>query len=88
MSLLETLTVEQALAALPDGDRIHTFRDSRVALVGADWDRADIEQALREAKAIGITGPMAQGMKHGMQIDRGGGPLFIETRARTDEATP
>ena len=81
----DTLTIEQALAALPDGDRVHTFRDSRVALVGADWDRADIEQALREAKVIGITGPMAQTMRHGMQIDRDGSPLFIETRKRTDE---
>ena len=44
------LTEEQALAMLPEGDQIHTFRDGGIALLGADWNRADLEQAIRVNK--------------------------------------
>jgi hypothetical protein len=79
------MDAEEAIALLPDGDEVHTFRSASFGLIGADWERAALVEAIREAKVAEVTGPAAQGMKHGLAIQNGSSPLFIETVRRTDE---
>lgn len=80
-----TLTLDAALAALPDGEMIHTFMNPAGMLVGADWTRMQIVRALGRAKEIMVTGTMAQGMGHGIAInDHEGRMVFIATKCRTD----
>ena len=79
-----TLTYDEAIALLPEGDEIHTFRNGGFSIIGADWGREQLIEAIKAAPVIGITGSMAQAMKHGMVIDEGGKHLFIETTSRTD----
>lgn len=75
------LTYEEAVARLTvqedeDGRRtVHTFLDTPVALLGADWDEGTVLALLREAagradetERINETGPLAQAMKHGMAV--------------------
>ena len=79
---VKTLTYDEAVALLPDGERIHTFLDGGTALIGANWDRADILALLREAgPEIEATGPAARSVGHGLAAYRPDGvPVFIETR--------
>jgi hypothetical protein len=78
------LTYEEAVAMLnPDG-RIHTFRSTPMALLGADADREDILQMLRD-NGPQLSGPQAANMHHGLVVFDDHGPLFIETR-QDDEA--
>ncbi len=74
----EFLTVEQALAVLPEGDEIHVFSNpSGGVLVGADWRRADVEKEIRGAKVREIGGPASVGMGHGLVLDE---HWFVATR--------
>ena len=94
--ILCSLTVEQAIGVLPDGDEIHTFRGALPMLIGADWSRESILKALAETDVIAPTGSFARGMNHGIAINAGGRPLFIATdetklaalEASYAEATP
>ena len=74
----ETLTNEQAVAMLPEGDDIHTFRTGSGIMLGADWRRADILAAIDKHGAE-KAGPMAAGMNHGLVVTDDRGPLFIAT---------
>lgn len=74
------LSYDEAVALLPDGDQIHTFLDGGIALIGADWDRADVLALLERTDRREVTGPAAQAMHHGLAAFRGGVPVFIETR--------
>jgi hypothetical protein len=74
------LSYDEAVALLPEGERIHTFLDSGIALIGADWDRGDVLALLRETNRREVTGPAAQSMGHGLAADRDGSPVFIATR--------
>lgn len=82
------LSYDEAAALLPDGERVHTFLDGGLALIGADWDRADILALLREADCLEVTGPQAQAMGHGLvawrTTDGRQQPVFIETRAQEE----
>ncbi len=82
MSGDETLTYEEAVAMLPDDDRIHTYVQGGPCLIGADWDREDILSLIREQGAR-LTGPDASSRKHGLAVLRRSGPLFIETKSDT-----
>ena len=77
------LTEEAAINILPDGEQIHTFRNSGFMLLGADWDREDIIQEIRKADSREITGKMARGLKHGLCLWNEGcmqsDALFVET---------
>jgi hypothetical protein len=76
------LTYDEAVALLPGSERIHTYLDGSLALIGADWDRAQILNLLREAgpQGIQVTGPAAQSAGHGLAAFRADGtPVFIET---------
>jgi hypothetical protein len=74
------LTVEQAVAMLPDGDSIHTFLDG-VALIGADWSREEILEGFNTAESIELAGPTATSMGHGLVfLDNRGIWVFVETK--------
>ena len=83
------ISLEDALAALPDRDPeddcIHTFRQGGFAIIGADWNREEVVKALESADSIQVSGETAQAMHHGLAILDGRGPLFIETKTRTDK---
>lgn len=73
------LTADQAESLLPDGENIHTFRNTSGALIGCDWHRESILSALKQhEKTIELTGHVATSMRHGIVINDGSA-LFIET---------
>jgi hypothetical protein len=74
------LSFDEAVALLPDGDRIHTFLDAGITLIGARWDREDVLALLRDTDRREVTGPSAQSFGHGLAAYRDGEPVFIETR--------
>lgn len=74
----ELLTYDEAVAMLPEGDDIHTFRSGPGIMLGADWRRADILDVIRKHGAE-KAGPMATSMKHGIVVMEGDAPLFIAT---------
>lgn len=78
-----TIDYDGAVAMLPDGERIHTFREAGTLLLGADMSRERALQLLREAPEILLTGPEAQAMRHGLAVDSDG-ILFIETKSSED----
>jgi len=85
----ETLTLDEAIAALPEGDRIHTYLNPAAGMMlGADWDRAEVLRALRESPEIRVTGDMAQSMGHGIAVWERNRIVFIATSRRTDGKEP
>lgn len=84
------LTVDEAISILPDGDSIHTFRDAAV-MIGADWSRKDIIDAIQKSERREITGPGARGIGHGLALYPKNAKyhsdiLFVETdKKRLDE---
>lgn len=72
------LTYDQAIAMLPDAERIHTFRGTGPVMIGADWPRSTLLDAIREHGAE-LSGPGATAMGHGMALIDSVGVLFIET---------
>jgi hypothetical protein len=76
----QPLTYDEAVALLPDGDRIHTILDGGIALIGAHWDRGDVLALLAATDRREVTGTAAQSMGHGLAAFRDGEPVFIETR--------
>lgn len=82
------LTPEQAIAMLPDGDVIHTFRNPGGMLLGADWNRTDIEREIREAERRELAGEVATNTGHGLVLFPPGAKcqrdlLFVATRETT-----
>lgn len=73
------LSLEEATVLLPDGDDIHTFRGGGGMLLGADWRRAKILEAI-EKYGVELAGPTATAMKHGLVLFDDRGALFIATR--------
>ena len=71
------LTFEEAVKRLPDGDQIHTYRQSGPMLLGADWDREELLDLLRKS-TIEESGENATRMSHGLVVNDDG-YLFIET---------
>lgn len=73
------LTYDQAVALLPEGDEIHTFRNPHGGvLIGADWSRARILEVLAAAPFIEVTGPQAQETGHGLFVEDEHGALYIQ----------
>ncbi len=77
------LSVEETLGMLREGERIHTFLDAGLALVGAHWDRADLEELIRSTEHRRRTGPEAQSMGHGVALwDSANSQwVFVETES-------
>ncbi len=79
------LTVDEAIAMLPDGESIHTFRASTPnMLVGCDWERQDLLDAIHKTDCLEIGGEMCCGMNHGLVVWTDDNPLFVECREGTD----
>lgn len=78
------LNKDQALSMLQDGDEIHTFRSQGSVLIGADWSRASILEAI-EQNECEIGGETCQAMGHGLVI-HANGPLFVECKQGFDYA--
>lgn len=76
------LSLDEAVALLPDGDDIHAFVNPAGILVGADWKRGRILDLLRNGKPE-LSGTEATASGHGIVAFREDGPVFIETRAVT-----
>lgn len=72
----EPLTYDEAVALLPEGEEIHTYRASSF-LIGANWPRQKVLDAIRQYGAE-VAGPMARAMGHGICVRDDVGPLFIE----------
>jgi hypothetical protein len=79
------LTYDEAVALLPEGERIHTILDGGIALLGADWDRDAVLALLKATDRREVTGPAAQSLGHGLAAFRDGEPVFIETRSGTED---
>ena len=79
MNKIRKLTPEQAEELLPDGDVVHTFRDSGAMLLGADWPKARILERFR-THGVELSGANARKANHGLVSKDDTGPLFIETR--------
>lgn len=77
------LPLSTAIAMLPDGDTIHTFRnDSSWMMIGAGWTRKNIIEAITK-HGCELSGPMAARMNHGLWVNDGQGRgLFVETRQK------
>ena len=77
------ITAEQAIAILPEGETVHTFYNGPLMLVGADWQRSEVEDKIKKSDFRELTGPGAKGMHHGLCVynegDTQGDILFIET---------
>lgn len=77
------LTTEQALGMLPDDDDIHTFRNPGGIMLGCDWTRDAITQAI-ENNECELGGEMCKRMNHGLVIWVDSKPLFVECRDEID----
>lgn len=62
------LRAEEAIGCLPEGDVIHVFTNPGGMLIGADWGRADVIEAIENADRIEIGGPGCRGMGHGIVV--------------------
>lgn len=81
------LTAEEALAMLPDGEYIHTFRGGNGMMIGADWTREQIVAAIRETDHRELAGALATAMGHGLVI-RSNGTLFVATKRERKNDEP
>jgi len=72
----------EALALLPEGEDIHTFRSGSFALIGVDWRRESVENVLQKfPDKIEVAGSTARRMGHGLCVEDDKGFLFIATDA-------
>ena len=74
------LTVEEAIARLPDGDRIHTMAAAQGIALGADWTREAVIKALHDARNIFEATGFAREISHGIVIIHNGHPTAIQTK--------
>ena len=75
------LTIREAIALLDDGDEIHVFCNPQAGtLLGADWSRKEVLDAIEKASFREVTGPMAQKVNHGLAIANEHGQWFIKTK--------
>lgn len=77
------LTKEQARRMLPDGETIHTFYSTSLALIGADWSKGDILASIDDHDCE-IGGLECQRFNHGLVIHTQPGPLFVECKKGFD----
>lgn len=72
------ITKEQFIEKIPKSEFVHTFRSAAFGLIGADWKRTEVLDAL-DKHEFGISGEQATRMKHGLWIKDTSGFVFIET---------
>ncbi len=83
----DTVSFDEAVQMLPDGECVHTFRNSGFMMLGADWPRETLIAAMQESQ-IFVSGDVAQSMNHGIAIKKDGSFLFIETKPAENKETP
>jgi len=74
------LTKEQAMGLLPEGESIHVIVDAGAALLGANWDRADVVELISGSNRCEVGGARCRHAGHGLVIWDRKRPLFVETR--------
>lgn len=62
------LSVEEAIACLPEGEEIHTLY-ARGFLCGASWAREDVIAYIKHQGGASISGPVMRGMEHGICLN-------------------
>lgn len=73
------ITADEAIQLLPDSDIVHTFRNPSGIMLGADWSKKSVIEAINKYQdALQLTGSMARGMGHGIALFDDD-ILFIET---------
>lgn len=79
---IKLITVEQAIALLDGDEYVHTFRQAGFALLGADWGRAVLIDAMKAAEpdTLQLTGPAASAMGHGLCFADKHGYVFVATK--------
>ncbi len=71
---------DEAVAMLPEGDSIHTFRQGGSLLLGVDWPREDILDLMKKFP-VELAGEHATRAHHGLAVKAYGASwLFIATR--------
>lgn len=76
----KNISVEEALYLLPQENEIHTFRNPSGMLLGADWNRIELEGFIKShPDDLEIGGEMCRKMKHALVIKDVNGYLFVET---------
>lgn len=63
-----TLTVEQAIDCLRDGDEVHVIINGELGNLGADWQRQSIIAMFQAAEKIEIGGTMCRRSGHGIVV--------------------
>lgn len=58
------LSKEDAIKMLPDGENIHTFRNSTMMLIGADWSRDDIMRSIGFQDCLELLLPLVEACNH------------------------
>lgn len=72
------LTPAQAKSLLARRKEIHTFRSGPGMLIGADWRKDSIIDAIDKAKIVEVGGEQCKRMGHGLVVWTGNDPLFVE----------
>lgn len=73
------VSFDEAIAMLPDGDHVHTFRGTGPVMIGTDWPRHILLETIQRHGAE-LSGPNATRVRHGLVLFDDKGPLFIETK--------
>lgn len=75
------LSYDEAVSMLPPGEKIHTWiKQPGGEALGADWDRQQVLDALREGSPE-LAGKMAAALEHAIVAFRDTSkPVFINTR--------
>ncbi len=74
----QPVALKDALAMLPPGDAVHTFRNPAGFLIGADWNKEAIAEWMLQHE-VELSGPLASSMGHGLAGFDDDGLMFIET---------
>jgi len=74
----EELSIDEALAMIAEGDKVHTL----LGMFGADWDRPSLEQLVRTTSCRRKAGGTAAAMGHKLAVVTEDGKwLYVQTKA-------
>ena len=60
------LSYNEAVSVLPNEEYIHTFINEAFGLIGADWERHEVLNKLKNSDTIELCGKQARRMGHGI----------------------
>jgi len=78
------LTAKQARALLPKGKTVHVIIDAMPALLGVDWNRAQVLELIARGARCEMGGERCRRGGHGLVIWRKQTPLFVATSDDVD----